>query len=169
MYARANYAFSKTMTSLHGILGTRSDREILLAFLLTLAGFVAVQTAIDHGGADVYSPIITGFAKAIIFFFATVGFIAFASTLFVFAYYLTIGRQTLAYGRACRIVFSFAISGLATAAAFNLFCEGLAETQFVETQYVPLFMTAFRDLDGFPDGQRWRHSATRWPFRRPGI
>ena len=168
MYARANYAFSKTMTSLHGILGTRSDREILLAFLLTLAGFGAVQFAIDHDAADVYGPIITGFAKAIIFFFTAVGFIAFTSTLFVFAYYLTIGRQTLAYGRAFRIVFSFAISGLVTAAAFNLFYEGLTETQFVERQYVPLFMTAFSDLDGLPDAQRWRHS-TRWPFRRQGI
>jgi hypothetical protein len=162
MYARTNYAFSKTITSLHGILGSKSGREILLAFVLTLVGFGAVQFAIDHDAANVYDPIITGFAKAIIFFFATVGFIAFASTLFVFAYYLTIGRQTLAYGRAFRIVFSFAISGLVTAAAFSLFYKGITETQFVETQYVPLSMTAFSDLDGFPDAHRWR-------FRRQGI
>ena len=139
MYARVNYAFNKTVTSLLAVLQTKINREILLAFVLTLIGFGAIQFAIDHDANNAYAPVVTGCAKATIFFFATVGFLTFLSIMFVFAYYSTLGRETpriTAWGRGWRIVFSFAVTGLLTAAAFNLFYEGLRQIQFVALEYV---------------------------------
>jgi hypothetical protein len=139
MHTRVNYAVGKTVTSLHAVLATKSNREILLALVLTLIGFGAIEFGIDHGATNAYVPIVTGCAKATIFFFATVGFITFISTMFAFAYYTTLGRETpriTGWGRGWRIVFSFAITGLVTAAAFNLFYQGLREIQFVALEYV---------------------------------
>ncbi len=152
MYARLNYAFSKTLTFLRVVLGTKSTREILLAFVLTLFGFGAIQFAIDHDATNAYVPVVTGFAKATIFFFAAVGFLTFISTTFVFAYYSTLGRETpriTDWGRGWRIVLSFAIAGLLTAAAFNLFYEGLREIQFVAMEYVSSLYDGNQELITF--------------------
>jgi hypothetical protein len=145
MYARFEFAFDKALRSLRAALSTQGNFGIVLAFLLTLIGFVGMQFAIDHDIDNVFTPIIVGFATATVFFFAAVGFVTFIATLFIFVYNLTINSDTnldlsswkgWSYG--WRIVLSFIVSGAITAAVFNLFSQGLTEFPVLKTQYLIL-------------------------------
>jgi hypothetical protein len=145
MYARLEFAFGKALRSLKAALSTQGSFGIVVAFLLTLIGFIGMQIAINHNIDNVFEPIIVGFATATVFFFAAVGFVTFISILFVFVYNLTINRDTnldlsslrgWSYG--WRVVVSFIISGAITAAVFNLFSQGLTEFPVLKTQYLIL-------------------------------
>lgn len=145
MYARLEFAFGRALRSLSAALSVQRSFGVVLAFLLTLIGFVGMQIAIDRNIDNIFDPLIVGFATAAVFFFAAVGFVTFLATLFVFVYNLTIKRDTnldlsswkgWSYG--WRIVLSFIVSGAITAAVFNVFSQGLAEFPVLKTQYLIL-------------------------------
>jgi len=139
MYARFDYAFSEALKNFQAVVRANHDYVILLAFSLAMIGFVGAQIAINHDTGDLFTPVITGFAATAMLFLATIGFIAFICTLFIFAYSLSIGRDAApslsASSRGWRLVLSFVVSGVLTAAAFNLFWEGLRDIPYLETQY----------------------------------
>ena len=142
MITRLDYAVVKTVKNLGTVLKTKGDYEILLAFVVTLFGFGAMQFAIVHDVDNIFAPVLTGCAVATVFFLSTIGFITFISTIFVFAYNVTVGPEPSfdlssmrGRSRGWRIVLSFVVSVAVTAAAFNLFYEGLREIPFVGTQY----------------------------------
>jgi hypothetical protein len=138
MYTRLDYAVSKTVLNLRAVFRTETGYEIPLAFIVTLASFGAMQFAIEHNWKNIFTPIIVGGAIATVFFLSTVGFVTFASIIFLFAYNFTTGpepgfiRPKLSgWIRSWRIVLSFVASGVVTAAVFNLFYEGLKEIAFI--------------------------------------
>jgi uncharacterized BrkB/YihY/UPF0761 family membrane protein len=142
MFPRLVYAVGKTVKNLDAVLKTKSDYEILLAFVVTLIGFGAMHFAIVHDVNNIFAPVLTGCAVATVFFLSTIGFITFISIIYVFAYNFTVGPERgfnpsslSRRSRGWRIVLSFVVSGAVTAAAFNLFYEGLKEIPFVGTQY----------------------------------
>jgi len=140
--APLDYAFVQTAKRLRTALATKVKYEPLLAFAVTLVAFWAIQFAIDHNNGSIFIPFIVGGATAALFFFSTIGFVTFISIVFVFAYSLTVGRETRplsGWARGWRIVLSFLVAGCLTAAAFNLFCEGLQQFRFVGMQYITLY------------------------------
>ena len=137
MYTRLVYAVNKTVEKLHVVFRTKIGYEIALAFMLTVAGFGAMQFVINHDVNNVFAQIIVGCAIGTVLFLSTIGFITFISIIFVFAYDFTIGPERgfnspklSGWSRGWRIVLSFAVSGAVTAAVFNLFYEGLKEIPF---------------------------------------
>jgi hypothetical protein len=142
MFARLVYAAGKTVKYLDTVLKSKGDYEILLGFVVTLIGFGAMHFAIVHDVNNVFAPVLTGCAVATVFFLSTIGFITFISIVFVFAYNFTVGpglgynsKSLSGRSRGWRIVLSFVVSGAVTAAAFDLFYEGLKEIPVVGTQY----------------------------------
>jgi hypothetical protein len=139
VYERFDYAFNETLKNLQAVLRSNNDYVILLAFSLAVVGFGGMQIAINHDTGDVFTPIILGFAATTVLFLATIGFIAVICTLFVFSYSLSIGRDRgsslSASSRGWRLVLSFVVSGVLTAAVFNLFWDGIRDIPYVETQY----------------------------------
>ena len=134
MSNRLVYAVNMTVKNLHAVLKTKTGYEITLAFMVTLAGFVAMQFAFNHNINNVAAPVIVGFADGTVFFLSAVGFITVISVIFVFAYAFTVGQEhgfssprLSGWSRSWRIVLSFTVSGAVTAAVFNLFYEGLKE------------------------------------------
>lgn len=89
------------------------------------------QIVINHDTGDIFTSIILAFAGTAMLFLATIGFIAVIYTLFVFSYSLRIGRDggssRSASSRGWRLVLSFVLSGVLTAAVFNLFWEGIRD------------------------------------------
>jgi hypothetical protein len=142
MYARILYAVNNTAKKLDAVFRTKSEYEIALAFMVTIGGFVVMQIAINHDPGNVFAPFIVGCAIATIFFLSAIGFITFICVIYLLAYDLTVGPERgfnsprlSGWSRGWRIVLSFAVSGAVTAAAFNLFYEGLKEIPFIGTQY----------------------------------
>ena len=134
MQKRLVYAVNNTIKNLHGVFRTKTEFEVPLAFMLTLAGFGAVQIAINHDVNNVFAPVIVGFAIGTVFFLSAVGFITIIFVIFVFAYDFTVGPERgfssprlSGWSRSWRIVLSFTVSGAVTAAVFNLYYEGLKE------------------------------------------
>ena len=139
MQKRLVYAVNKTIKSLHAVLKTETGYEIPLAFMLTLAGFGALQFAINHDVNNVFAHIIVGCAIGTVLFLSAIGFITFICVVFVFAYAFTISSERgfnsprlRGWNRSWRIVLSFSVSGAVTAAVFNPFYEGLP---LLGTQY----------------------------------
>jgi len=138
MYMRLDYAVSKTLMNLRAVFRTESGYEIPLAFLVTLAGFGAMQFAIDHNVNSIFTTVIVGFAISTIFFLSAIGFITLISVVFIFTYNFTVGSERpkiRGLSRDWRIVLGFVVSGAVTAAVFNIFYEGPGEIPFVGTQY----------------------------------
>ena len=134
MHTRFVYAVNKAVKNLQLVFRTKIEREIALAFTLTVAGFGAMQFAINLDLDNLFAPVVVGFAIGTVLFLSTIGFITFISIIFVFAYDFTVGPKRgfnspklSGWSRGWRIVLSFAISGALTAAVFNLFYEGLKE------------------------------------------
>jgi hypothetical protein len=134
MYKRLVYAVNRTATNLHAVFRTKIDFEVTLAFMLTIAGFGAVQFAINHDVNNVFAPLMVGFAIGTVFFLSAVGFTTVIFVIFVFAYAFTVGPERgfssprlSGWRRSWRIVLSFTVSGAVTAAVFNLYYEGLKE------------------------------------------
>ena len=134
MVKRLVYAVNTTVKNLHSVLRTKIEFEVTLAFMLTIAGFGAMQFAFNHDISNVFGPVIVGFAIGTIFFLSTIGFLTFIFVIFVFAYDFTVGPERgfssprlSGRSRSWRIVLSFTVSGAVTAAVFNLFYEGLKE------------------------------------------
>ncbi len=62
MFKRLVYAVNKAVTNLRAVFRTKIDFEVTLAFMLTLAGFGAMQFAFNHDENNVFAPVIAGFA-----------------------------------------------------------------------------------------------------------
>lgn len=141
------YAFKKTVRTLSTVLASDNDHVLVLAFVVSTIGFVLMQIAFDRGFNNISATIATALGTATLFFLSTVGFIIFISTLYVFAYNLSLGPKagrklptSNEAPRAWRIALSFVVAGAATAAAFNCFSDGLREISFMRTQYA-LFLS----------------------------
>lgn len=136
------YAFRRTLQFLEAVFASDKDYIVVLAFLISAAGFLLMQFAFDHELSSISATIIRALGTATLFFLSTVGFITFISTLFVFAYNLSLGPHpggklgnSRVRLRTWRMVLSFVIAGAATAAAFNCFIDGLKEVTFIRAQY----------------------------------
>jgi hypothetical protein len=141
------YAFKKTVRTLSTVLTSDNDHIVVLAFLVSAIGFGSMEIAFNRGFNNISAAIVSGVGTATLFFLSIVGFFTFISTLFVFAYYLSISpgggrkRSKPSFGgRAWRMALSFVFAGAATAAAFNFFSDGLREVTFMRAQYA-LFLS----------------------------
>ena len=134
MYQRLFYAVNTTVNNLHALFMAEIEFEVALAFMLTLAGFGAMEFAFNYDVNNVFAPVIVGFALGTVFFLSAIGFITVILVIFVFAYDFTVGPERgfssprlSGWSRNWRIVLSFTVSGAVTAAVFNLFYQGLKE------------------------------------------
>ena len=134
MYMRLDYAASKTLMNLRAVFRTKSGYEIPLAFMVTVAGFGAMQFAIDHNVNSIFTAVIFGFAISTVFVLSAIGFITLIAIVFIFTYNFTVGTDRPNFSvlsRGWRIVLGFVVSGAVTAAVFNIFYEGLREVPFI--------------------------------------
>ena len=134
MYKRLVCAVNTTVNNLHAVFSAEIEFEVALAFMLTLAGFGAMEFAFSYDVNNVFAPVIVGCAIGTVFFLSAVGIITVIFVIFVFAYDFTVGPERgfssprlSGWSRNWRIVLSFTVSGAVTAAVFNLFYEGLKE------------------------------------------
>ena len=153
MYERLDYACRKTVRDLTNVLETKVDYEFLQAFVLIVAGFVALQFAIDQDMQHIVFSMFVGSIVGTMFFLSIVSFITFFCVMCAFVYNFTVARQP-SFGppslsgrsRGLRIGMSVAISGIVTVMSFKLFCEGVKEIPVVGRQYVGLLYDG-DDLD----------------------
>ena len=141
MLKRLSFAFKETASDLNAVLTIEQLNGIGVVFLLTMAGFVALQAIIDQ---DIFASILSGGVIATLFFFSVVGFIAIAGTLYDFFYKITDGREynfeprLRGWTHGWRISLSLALSGFVTTEVFLQFSEGVREIPVVGPQYASL-------------------------------
>lgn len=145
MEARLGYAFKRTLRTLETVLCAENDYIVIPAFIIVLFSFGAMQIVFDHAAISLSTSAVSALATATIFFLSIVGFVTFIWTIFIFSYNFTVGNksvQTLSKvrGRAWRLLLSFIITGVVTAAVFDLFCDGLREVSLLREQYA-LFLS----------------------------
>ena len=143
MDARLGYAFKRTLRTLEAALTSENDYIFMFAFVIVLLSFGAMQVVFQHEAVPMTATVISALATAAIFFLSVVGFLTLVSTMIMFSYSFTIGSKSakiLSSGRsrAWRLILSFVVTGVVTAAVFNLFCDGIKELSLLRPQYALL-------------------------------